>query len=252
MRVLAPWDLELVLRVLKGPPFEPMSLAPLKWVMLKTVFLLALASGSRRIEMHAWMEEGVSIDPTGSRIALTPCVSFLAKNQRGESAANAFEPMLIPALSLGDGEGDRSLCPVRALRLYRERANVVRDGRVKLFISFKAGFKTEIKAPTISAWLKQTIVHAYRRSKPEQAETLSIKGHQVRAMAASWACMGGASIQQIMASCHWRCQSTFTRFYLQPLSWSNGEVHSLGPFVAAQTTVQNNRERCVDVPIKFE
>ena len=238
VRRLPPWDLEVVLEALKGPPFEPMFLAPLKFVTLKSVFLLALASGSRRSEMHAWMEEGVFLDSSGSKVCLKPCVSFLAKNQRAESAPHSFEPVIIPALLVEEGVKESSLCPVRALRIYRERAKEVRGERVKLFIAFKSGFKSEIKAPTISSWLKQTIVFAYKCLKPDQAPSLEVKAHQVRAMAASWSCVGGASMQQLMTSCHWRNPSTFTKFYLQPIAWRNGDHFALSPFVAAQTIVK--------------
>ena len=48
-RKLAPqWNLSLVLQALLKPPFEPIQASDLKSLTLKTVFLLALASGRRR------------------------------------------------------------------------------------------------------------------------------------------------------------------------------------------------------------
>lgn len=38
------WDLPLVLKALCSPPFDPLAQAGLKWVILKTVFLLAISS----------------------------------------------------------------------------------------------------------------------------------------------------------------------------------------------------------------
>ena len=49
---LPAWDLALVLRKLTIP-FEPMHKAKLKFTTFKTVFLVALASGKRRSELHA-------------------------------------------------------------------------------------------------------------------------------------------------------------------------------------------------------
>ncbi len=42
-----PWDLAVVLRYLSGAPFEP------RKALHKALFLLALASGKRRGELHA-------------------------------------------------------------------------------------------------------------------------------------------------------------------------------------------------------
>ena len=54
IRKLVPqWSLALVLRVLREAPFEPMDSISFKALTFKTVFLLALASGRRRSEIHA-------------------------------------------------------------------------------------------------------------------------------------------------------------------------------------------------------
>jgi hypothetical protein len=41
--VLPTWDLGVVLRALKGAPYEPLSLAPFRELTHKTIFLLAMA-----------------------------------------------------------------------------------------------------------------------------------------------------------------------------------------------------------------
>ena len=51
-RIVPHWDLSLFLDGLKKSPFEPMSCS-LKCLTQKTVFLIALASGRRRSEIHA-------------------------------------------------------------------------------------------------------------------------------------------------------------------------------------------------------
>ena len=48
------WNLSLVLHQLTKAPFEPIKEASLKHLTFKTVFLLALGSGKRRSEIHAW------------------------------------------------------------------------------------------------------------------------------------------------------------------------------------------------------
>jgi hypothetical protein len=42
--VLPTWDLGVVLCALKGPPYEPSSVAPFRELTHKTIFLLAMAS----------------------------------------------------------------------------------------------------------------------------------------------------------------------------------------------------------------
>ena len=49
--VLPQWDLGIVLEALSKPPYEPLREGSLKHLTLKTVFLLAVASGRRRSEL---------------------------------------------------------------------------------------------------------------------------------------------------------------------------------------------------------
>ena len=53
-RTIPKWNLSLVLHIPTQPPFEPQEKAALKHLTWKTVFLLALASGKRRSEIHGW------------------------------------------------------------------------------------------------------------------------------------------------------------------------------------------------------
>ena len=54
-RNLPKWNLSVVLNELTKAPFEPMKDTDLKHLTLKTAFLLALASGKCRSEIHAWV-----------------------------------------------------------------------------------------------------------------------------------------------------------------------------------------------------
>ena len=63
LRTLPAWDLAVILESLKQHPYEPMSVAQLKYVTLKTVFLIALASARRRSEIHAMVLAGVKQSP---------------------------------------------------------------------------------------------------------------------------------------------------------------------------------------------
>ena len=58
-RGIPSWNLSLVLHQLTRAPFEPMREASLKHLTFKTVFLLALGSGKRRSEIHAWLHRNI-------------------------------------------------------------------------------------------------------------------------------------------------------------------------------------------------
>lgn len=53
-----PWDLDLVLGALERPPFKPLQQAGLKWLSLKTAFLLAITSARRISELQALSGSG--------------------------------------------------------------------------------------------------------------------------------------------------------------------------------------------------
>ena len=74
------WNLSLVLHQLTKAPFEPLRKASLKHLTFKTVFLLALASGKRRSEIHAWLNKNIRHQADWSKVSLYPSPSFLAKN----------------------------------------------------------------------------------------------------------------------------------------------------------------------------
>ena len=68
-RGIPSWNLSLVLHQLTKAPFEPLKEASLKHLTFKTVFLLALGSGKRRSEIHAWTSD---TSQTGLRCPCTP------------------------------------------------------------------------------------------------------------------------------------------------------------------------------------
>ena len=79
-RNLPKWNLSVVLNELTKAPFEPMKDTDLKHLTLKTAFLLALASGKRRSEIHAWVANKVSNLGQWEKVVLFPSSDFIAKN----------------------------------------------------------------------------------------------------------------------------------------------------------------------------
>ena len=160
------WNLSLVLHQLTKASFEPLEDASLKHLTFKTVFLMALASGKRRSEIHAWLYKNIRNQSNWSNVSFYPSPSFLSKNQLAKEGPGSVAPVVIPALAptlARSSKADRSLCPVRALRCYLDRTSDMRSGKELVFVSFKTGFDRDISPATISSWIKQTVVLCYEQ-----------------------------------------------------------------------------------------
>ena len=152
-RGIPSWNLSLVLHQLTKAPFEPIKESSLKHLTFKTVFLLALGSGKRRSEIHAWQNRNIRHQSDWSRVSLYPSPSFLSKNQLAKEGPGSVAPVVIPALAPTldrSLRSDRSLCPVRTLRYYLERTSQLRQNKELVFVSFKKGFDKGISPGTIS------------------------------------------------------------------------------------------------------
>ena len=187
-RNLPKWNVSVVLNELTKAPFEPMKDTDLKHLTLKTAFLLALASGKRRSEIHAWVANKVSILGQWEKVALFPSSDFIAKNQLAREGSQSVSPVTIPALTTivdRQFKEDRTLCLVRALRYYLDRTKDLRGSQSLLFISFKKGHTSDIRPATLSSWLKQTILLCYKQADQQALDLVQVKAHDIRAFAAS-------------------------------------------------------------------
>ena len=112
------WNLSVVLHRLLQPPFEPQDEADVKFLTWKVVFLLALASGKRRSEIHVWIPGRLGTGPNWS----STLSSFIAKNQLAKDGPQSISPVVIPALKYNQDSQDTDilLCPVRALGCYQD------------------------------------------------------------------------------------------------------------------------------------
>ena len=98
-RGIPSWNLSLVLHQLTKAPFEPIKEASMKHLTFKTVFLLALGSGKRRSEIHAWLHRNIRHQSDWSKVSLYPSPSFLSKNQLAKEGPESVAPVVIPALA---------------------------------------------------------------------------------------------------------------------------------------------------------
>ena len=240
-RGIPPWNLSLVLHQLTKAPFEPLKEASLKHLTFKTVFLLALGSGKRRSEIHAWLHKNIRHQADWSKVSLYPSPSFLSKNQLAKEGPDSVAPVVIPALAPTPDKslkGDRSLCPVRALRYCLDRTSDLRQNKELVLVSFKKGFDNDISPATVSSWIKQTVILCYELSDQQALTLHQVKAHDVRAFAASKAFQSGISLDQILSACHWKSHNIFTQFYLKDVAWADSELFHPGPVVAAQQVHQ--------------
>ena len=237
-RNLPKWNLSVVLNELTNAPLEPMKDTDLKHLTLKTAFLLALASGKPRTEIHAWVANKVSNLGQWEKVVLFPSSDFIAKNQLAREGSQSVSLVTIPALTTivdRQFKEDRTLCPVQALRYYFDRTKDLRGSRSLLFISLKKRHTSDIRPSTLSSWLKQTILLCYEQADQQALDLVQVKAHDIQAFAASKAFYGGVSVDQIMQACHWKAHNIFTNFYLKDLTWSDNDNNMyLGPVVAAQ------------------
>ena len=212
----------------------------LKHLTLKTAFLLALASGKRHSEIHAWVANKVSYLGQWKKVTV--------RNQLAREGSQSVSLVTIPALTTivdRQFKGDRTLCPVRTQRYYLDRTKDLRASRSLLFISFKKGHTSDIRRAALSSWLKQTILLCYKQADQQVLDLVQVKAHDIRAFAASKAFYGGVSVDQIMQACHWKAHNTFTNFYLKDFTWSdNNNNMYLGPVVAAQQVLDPSPQNC--------
>jgi hypothetical protein len=160
--------LDLVLNFLSGPPFEPLLIADMRELTLKTVFLITLATAGRVSEIHALSARSdcLRFDQDGS-VCLTTFPGFIAKNKLPQSGPQQYTVHPLQ---------DSVLCPVRALSVYLQRTESSRKEIDSLFIPWR---KAVVTSPQlISSWIRMTIQDAYRDA--EKQGQGSTEGHTSR------------------------------------------------------------------------
>ena len=182
------WNLALVLPYITSPPFEPIMKASLWHLMLKTVFLLKLASGRHRKELHALScnEKCYRFRAYRGLVTLSTEPGFLAKNQKPQGSTPRI---VIVALGPAVGDhSDRKLCPVRALKAYLDRTKEleVLRGRTLLFLNPKKP-DSDISPARIYTWIKKLVQDAHEHVEVEHLCLAKVSAHDVRKFSASWA-----------------------------------------------------------------
>jgi integrase len=231
------WDLTLVLKALTKPPYEPLASATDLHLTRKTSFLLLLASGARRGELHAIdMSQTIELDG-GLSVLLKPNLRFMAKNFNPGTGKGFFEGFKITQLITFTGSDlpvDNLLCPVRALNIYVNRTRKKRMNISQLLIACNLrGPARPAHKNSISNWTKNTIADAYGASTESMGSALHRSTHEIRALSASLALLRNCNIEAILKQCRWANQSTFTSFYLREARLINDNLFTIPPLMAA-------------------
>ena len=146
---------------------------------VETVFLLKLASGRRRNELHALScdEKCYCFRAYGGLVTLITEPGFLAKNKKPKTTPR----IVIPALGPLEGDHpDRKLCTVRALKAYLDRTKEpeVRRGQTRLFLNPKKP-GSYISPAHISTWIKRLLQDAHEHVGVEHLRLAKVSAHDV-------------------------------------------------------------------------
>ena len=245
-RIMPKWDLHLVLLSLLRPPFTSQSdedgessddVIPLKWRMLKCVFLLALAWARRRSYLQALsIAPGRCVFARGNTqrqlvVSLLPEPGFLVKNQLPMQAP---EWITVPGIAhLNPTELEKMLCPLRQLKLYIRDSERIRGGRQRMFIHWNRSIR-DIMRSHISRWIVETVKEAYTQADRQYDR---VTAHEVRALSASWAYNCQVALPDILSAAFWRSSGVFQNSYLRDMACIADGMSTLRPVVVAQHVV---------------
>uniref|UniRef100_A0A6I8SZB8 Uncharacterized protein n=1 Tax=Xenopus tropicalis TaxID=8364 RepID=A0A6I8SZB8_XENTR len=206
-----PWDLNLVLTALQGPPFEPLGVCDLKFLTWKVTFLIAIASAKRVSDIAALSH----IEPW----------LVIHQDRAVFRTVPSFTPKVVSPFHINEEINLPSLCPrptnakekalhkldvVRAIRFYLDRSKSYRKADAFL-VTYGANKGSAASKRTIARWLVNTINYAYDLKK--QPKPFRVKAHSTRAVSTSWALYNSATAEQICKAATWASLSTFAKFY---------------------------------------
>ncbi|MPC56427.1 hypothetical protein E2C01_050388 [Portunus trituberculatus] len=191
-------------------PYEPLRLASLRDVALKSSFLLALASAVEVRHSKGWASMTFSL-----------ASDFLAKTQLPVDVLQS--DFTIPALSE---------CPVRAIREYLRRTRDCCPRCSRFFVTDSEPWHV-VHPHTISHWICQVIQCAHVDVSEEEIRLVQVKEHEVRAVATSALFRKIRNIPAVLRAGTWKSMSTFASFYLMDITHRYLDTFSLGPVVLA-------------------
>ena len=203
---------------------------------LSRLFLLTLASGKRRSELHALTPRVQWTQGTNKGIVLCPSAKFIRKAHLSASDGwGVLRPFFIPALDEVAGSDGTPLCPVRCLKYYLKRTEGFRStDQQKLIISYRHGRVKDISRLTISSYIKDAILLAYSDTKQKYIKELPVvKAHSVRHVAMSLNTFKYYNMDDVLRAGAWTTPNVFLSHYVQEFSMDSLSKLSLLNFVMA-------------------
>ena len=242
-----PWDLSLVLSLLRGAPFEPLVSCSLRDLTQKLLFLLSLATARRVGELQA---VAANVSFSGGDAFLSYLPEFRAKS---ESAARPLpRSFRVPSLTefVGSLPDELLLCPVRALRIFLRRTSSLSPRPCSHFVSPRSPSRS-LSKNALSYFLRSVILQslslAPAASSLPSTSSASLaassasgtwfRAHSVRSVATSTAFARNVPVSSLLEAASWSSASVFTSFYLRDVQFESNQGFSLGPFVAAGAVV---------------
>ena len=209
-KLVPAWSLPRVLEALAKPPYEPMAKSSLHDLTVKTVFLMAIASGQRRSALHALCLTPGHVRWERHGVRLVPRPTYIAKNQTATSGP--VEIVLRPLSEHSSIQEDRVWCPVRAVKWYLDRTKDLRRGD-QFFVISREPYSAASK-DTISRW----IVEAIRAAGPGAlVPGMAPRAHDTRGISTSWALFQGVPLVEIQKAAYWSTANSFISFYLRDI-----------------------------------
>ncbi|XP_068101601.1 uncharacterized protein [Hyperolius riggenbachi] len=211
-KLVPPWDLSLVLNCLTVSPFEPLDSISLKWLTLKTAFLVAITSARRVGDIQALSIKDPYMTIFPDRIVFKTDPTYLPKVS---SLFHRSQDVIIPSFCdppTNQKEAKFNKLDVRRILLsYLETTKSFRRSN-HLFVAFAGSRKgLQVSKNTIARWIREIITLAYTNSG--QSIPQSVNAHSTRSLATSWAERSGASLEQICKAATWSSHQTFVRHY---------------------------------------
>ena len=193
-RIIPSWSIDTALDTYSKPPFLNNNIG-MEELLLKTLFLTALASGNRASELAATIRAGVVFSQ--EKITLPVHQAFLFKNQTANNP-------LPPPISFPTLGRNNELCPGASLKLFIERTKN-EDHKGYIFIN-PTSFKP-LQAGRLSYWLAKSI---------QKGDTSAVKpaGHDIRKIGHSIAYLRGESPATILQNGFWHSPNVFIHKYL--------------------------------------
>ena len=209
---VAKWDIHIVLDSLCRSPYEPMQSADLKWISMKTAFLMAITSAKRVSELHAFSisQDCVNWLPDGTAVQLRPNISFLPK-VLPQSYVNVPVTFAEFRPTTEQTSVKTELCPVRAIKIYIAATQGIRKSQ-QFFVCYGSEKRGQcVSKQRLAHWITDVIQEAYTMAGKQLPS--GVKAHSTRAVATSWAALRGVPLEDICAAANWSSPGTFTRFY---------------------------------------